>query len=70
MSNAGIDPYAPLHEVAAAIKRRELSPVALTDAILARIDARHPALNAYQLVLHDRAREVAARAEREIAAGR
>lgn len=63
------DPYAPLHEVAAGIERREVSPVALTEATLERIAEYDPALNAYQLVLADRAREAAAAAEREIAAG-
>ena len=70
MTTVAVDPFAPLHEVAAALERRELSPVELTEAILARIDARDPALNAFQLVLHDRARADAERAAREIAAGR
>jgi aspartyl-tRNA(Asn)/glutamyl-tRNA(Gln) amidotransferase subunit A len=65
-----LDPFAPLHEVAAAIDRREVSPVALAEATLARIAARDPALNAFQLVLADEARAAAAEAEREIAAGR
>lgn len=67
--SAAIDPFASLHEVAEAIQRRDLSPVALTEEALARIDAHDPTLNAYQLVLHDEAREAAQRAEREIAAG-
>ena len=70
MTVTAIDPFAPLHEVASLLERRELSPVELTEAILLRIDALDPALNAYQLVLADRAREDARRAEAEIAAGR
>jgi Asp-tRNA(Asn)/Glu-tRNA(Gln) amidotransferase A subunit family amidase len=70
VTTVAVDPFAPLHEVATAIERRELSPVEVTEAILARIDARDPALNAFQLVLHGRARADAARAAREIAAGR
>ena len=69
MTAAAIDPFAPLHEVASLIERRDLSPVALTEAILARIAARDPLLNAYQRVLADQAREDARHAEREIAAG-
>lgn len=63
------DPFAPLYEVAAAIERRQLSPVALTEATLQRIDTHDPALNAFQRVLHEAARKAAAQAEREIAAG-
>ena len=70
MTTVAVAPFAPLHEVAAALERRELSPVELTEAILARIDARDPALFAFQRVLRDQALEEAALAEREIAAGR
>ncbi|CAA9580143.1 MAG: Glutamyl-tRNA(Gln) amidotransferase subunit A-like protein, partial [uncultured Thermomicrobiales bacterium] len=64
------DPFAPLHVVAAAIERREVSPRALTELMLARIEAHDPALNAFQLVLRDEALAAAGEAEREIAGGR
>ena len=63
-----IDPFAPLYEVAARIARRQFSPRALTETVLERIAERDPDLNAFQLVLHEEAREAAAQAEREIAA--
>lgn len=63
------DPFAPVHVVAAAIAAREVSPVELTELILARIEQHDPALNAYQLVLADDARATAREAERAINAG-
>lgn len=42
--------FAPLTEVVARIRRRELSPVAVTRAVLARIEALQPTLNAYYTV--------------------
>ena len=70
MTGTAIDPFAPLHQVAGLLERRALSPVELTGAILARIETLDPALNAYQVVLADQAREQARTAERELAAGR
>ena len=66
---------APLHhltiaEAAAAIAARRLSPVELTEALLARIAAVDGRLNSYVLVTAERARADAKRAEAEIAAGR
>lgn len=52
------------------IARRQLSPVELTRALLARIEALDPQLNAYLLVTADRALEAARKAEEEIMAGR
>jgi aspartyl-tRNA(Asn)/glutamyl-tRNA(Gln) amidotransferase subunit A len=49
---------------------REVSPVELTEAYLARIAALEPALNAYVTVVPSRARADAVEAEREITAGR
>jgi Asp-tRNA(Asn)/Glu-tRNA(Gln) amidotransferase A subunit family amidase len=69
-AQAAIDPFAPLHEVARAIASGTVSPVALTDALLARIAEHDPKLNAFQIVLADQARAAAAAAAREIAAGR
>ncbi|MHB8647530.1 MAG: amidase [Thermomicrobiales bacterium] len=65
-----LDPFAPLHVVAAAIAAGAVSPVALTELMLERIARYDPALNAYQLVLADGARQAARDAEREIAVGR
>ena len=65
-----LDPFAPLHVVAAAIVAGAVSPVALTELMLERISRHDPALNAYQMVLTDTARAAAREAEREIAAGR
>src|SRR5881296_1983705 len=50
-------------ECAALIRRKELSPVELTEAVLARIDAVNPRLNAFALVAHDVARRLAREAE-------
>lgn len=54
---------------AARIRRRELSPVELTEAALARIGEVDPRLNAFQLVLAEQALAEARTAEQEIAAG-
>ncbi len=62
--------YASLMEVSGLIARGELSPVALTGAMLSRIDALNPALNAYLLVTSESALAEAATAEAEITAGR
>jgi aspartyl-tRNA(Asn)/glutamyl-tRNA(Gln) amidotransferase subunit A len=58
-----------LVEASAAVARRAISPVDLTEAYLARVEALEPALNAYVTVVPERARDDAARAEREIARG-
>jgi len=62
--------FASLTEISERLQRRELSPVALLEAVLARIEARNPALHAYLQVLGDSARAEAAAAERELAQGR
>lgn len=56
-------------EAARAIERRELSPVDLCEAYLARVERLNPALNAYVTVTASRAREDAARAAAEIVHG-
>ena len=38
--------YATATELAARIRRRDLSPVEVVDAVIARIEARDPSLNA------------------------
>lgn len=57
-------------EAGALIARRALSPVALTQAYLARIAHLNPTLNAYVLVTEEAAMEAARVAEAEIAGGR
>ena len=59
--------------LAAAAERhsaKELSPVTLAEAALARIEATEPVLNAYALITADLAMAAARQAETEIAAGR
>ena len=59
-----------LTDAATEIAAGRLSPVELTDSVLARVEATEPALGAFACVTADRARADAARAEAEIAAGR
>ncbi len=56
-------------DAARRIERRLLSPVELTDALIARIEALDPQLNAFLLPTPEKAREQARIAEREIMAG-
>ncbi len=58
-----------LAEIARQIETRAVSPVELTKQALAAIAAQDPALNAFQLVLAERARIAAREAEEEIARG-
>src|SRR5689334_16168917 len=69
---AAADPTAlSLVEAGERLRRRELSPVELLDAVLARIAAIDPKLNSFTtLARADALREEARAAEREIAAGR
>ncbi|QHC23153.1 amidase [Streptomyces sp. GS7] len=59
-----------LTEASDAIASGSLSPVELTDSVLARLEATEPLHHAYATVTADAARAQAAAAEREIAAGR
>jgi aspartyl-tRNA(Asn)/glutamyl-tRNA(Gln) amidotransferase subunit A len=59
-----------LEAAAEALRTRQVSPLALTDACLERIEALEPRLNAFITVTGDLAREQARAAEREIEAGR
>ncbi|MFZ4410720.1 MAG: amidase family protein, partial [Paracraurococcus sp.] len=63
-------PVPSLAEASAAIAAGTLSPVALTEAALARIALLDPKLDAFITLTADRARAAAAHAEAEIAAGR
>ena len=56
-------------DAARLIEQRRLSPVELTDALIARAEALDPQLNAFLLPTPERAREQARVAEREIMAG-
>ena len=56
--------YAPATELAARIRHRDLSPVELLDAVIARIEARNPSLNALVFTAFDEARERARQGER------
>ncbi len=59
-----------ISDIAPRIERREVSPVELTEAALARIAERDPDLNAFQCVLDEHARVDAKAAEAEIVSGR
>ena len=56
-------------ELAGLVRTKEVSPVEITDAFLARIDQLNPKLNAFITVTADEARLRAHEAEREIASG-
>ena len=60
--------YLPVRQLAEKMRKRELSPVELTDAYLERIDALAD-LKAFVTVTRDLARAQAKKAEQEIAAG-
>ena len=55
--------FLPATELAARIRRRDLSPVEVVEAYLRRIEARNPVVNAYTLVLGDQAMDAARNAE-------
>ena len=63
-------PLPTLAEAGRKIAAGDLSPVALTEAALARAEALNPRLDAFIEITAARARAAAARAEREIAGGR
>jgi amidase len=64
-----LDPSSPALELAAALRRRELSAVELLDACLAAVDERNPELNAVIWRNDDDGRAAAAEADRRLAAG-
>ena len=55
--------------VARRIRTKEVSPVAMVEAVLARIEALQPTVNAFITVTADEAREAARRAEAAVLAG-
>src|SRR5437016_8259078 len=61
--------FTPATDLARAIRARELSPVELIDAILARIEAVNPKINAYCTVVAEQARAAAREAERQVMRG-
>jgi aspartyl-tRNA(Asn)/glutamyl-tRNA(Gln) amidotransferase subunit A len=69
MGQLSLDQFADLVDLAAHIKRREVSPVEVTEAALARIDRLNPTYFIYITVLADQALAAARSAEREIARG-
>ena len=63
-------PYAAAWELAAAIRNGELSPVALVQSCLDRIDALNPSLNAFVALRREEALEEAAALQKLIVAGK
>jgi Asp-tRNA(Asn)/Glu-tRNA(Gln) amidotransferase A subunit family amidase len=61
--------FTPATDLAAAIRARKLSPVELTEALLARIQAVNPRVNAYCTVAAERARADARAAEAAVTSG-
>ena len=61
--------YTTAAELAARIRRRELSPVEVIDATIARIEARNPDLNAFVFRGYDDARTQAKAAEQAVIDG-
>ncbi|HZP40219.1 MAG TPA: amidase, partial [Candidatus Binatia bacterium] len=59
-----------LARISSLVRRRDLSPVEVTDAVLAQIDRVDGRLNAFITLTRDEARSAAREAEAEIAAGR
>ena len=61
--------YVTATELAARIRRRELSPVEVVDAFIERIEARNPSLNALVCLGLDDARRRAREAEQALVSG-
>jgi Asp-tRNA(Asn)/Glu-tRNA(Gln) amidotransferase A subunit family amidase len=62
--------FLPLRELAALVRSRDVSPVAMAEAFLERLETLGPRYNAVVTVTRQRALDEARRAEAEIAAGR
>jgi aspartyl-tRNA(Asn)/glutamyl-tRNA(Gln) amidotransferase subunit A len=61
--------YMPATDLAAAIRTKQVSPVEVVNAILARIEQLNPRLNAFCLVTADAARQAAQTAEQAVMRG-
>jgi aspartyl-tRNA(Asn)/glutamyl-tRNA(Gln) amidotransferase subunit A len=61
--------FRPLSDMAEQIRRKGVSPVDVTRAVLERLESLDPRLNAFITTLGEQALEAAKRAEQEIAAG-
>ena len=61
--------YLSLQEISNLIRDQKISPVAVVEACLGRIETLNPKINAFITVLSDEAREQAAQAEKDIKAG-
>ncbi|MBX6320519.1 MAG: amidase [Rhodospirillaceae bacterium] len=61
--------YASAAELALRIRRRDLSPVEVVDAAIARIERRNPGLNAFVYLAFDEARAQARAAEQAVMSG-
>jgi len=61
--------FTPIRQLGEQLRSRALSPVALTEAVLERVETRGPAYNAVVTVTRERALAQARTAERELAAG-
>lgn len=61
--------YWTIAEAAAAIRRKETSPVELTEALLQRIAAKDSALHSFITLTGDLARQQARQAEQELRSG-
>ncbi|HEU4746904.1 MAG TPA: amidase, partial [Gemmatimonadaceae bacterium] len=61
--------YLPAYELAARIRRRDLSPVEVIEAFIARVEARNPSLNALVYLGFDDARREAQLAEDAVMRG-
>jgi aspartyl-tRNA(Asn)/glutamyl-tRNA(Gln) amidotransferase subunit A len=59
--------FQSIADLARMIRNREVSPVEVVEAYLARVDRLNPVLNAFITVIHDHARAAAKQAEGEIA---
>ena len=61
--------FATISDLAPRLRKREISPVEITQLMLARIDELNPKINAYYTVFHEQALADAKRAEEEIGRG-
>ena len=68
MNDADIG-YLPAHQLAAMVRSKTLSPVEIVDAILRRVAAAEPRLNALATVAAEQARQSAREAERSVQNG-